>query len=682
MSQLEDTTPMPVPDAAEVPQPHRERRRKRRTPKWLKFIRRWVKPRLKFTQFAMILTAVVVVVIVGGLALATESVNRVRGSLSNLGRVADTLRSKAGTELTLNDFDRLQATVKELSSSLQVAQNQLAFLRFFSGINTDLRTMQVTVEAAMNLSLAADTMLDGLQPTLFFMMGSGDQAAAAVQISSGERIVELLQLGRSRFDAANRYLNEAKGIIDHIDLASLSSDGVLSVQKMTGYHEQLQQMNNVLLDMPDFLTAALGLDGTRHYLILAQNSDELRPSGGYISTWGWMSVRDGRVEDYEYSATTPTSPRPPSPVAAKDLTLPSWWLQNDQPVYAAFDGSWYADFPSTAGMAMWFYNAGHNDYAPVDGVIAIDIMGFEAILKALGSVVVPGYSEVVTPENFRRVVYDIRSSGEGDTPHKRFLAALYKQLFTDWQKKSADPQINTRLLGALLQSLQEKHVMLYFADARLNDGLDLLGWSGAQAPATNKDYLLVADANLGNKSNHSIIRSLTYDVEIQPDGSLNSRATVAYDYSAAVADQDPAVDPEHHGPLTYSNLFQVFVPQGSLLVDTNNLPALPVVVGDPTHTIFVSQVFIPYDSSERFQFSYVTKPLIENLGTYRRYRLLLQKQPGTLADRADVQLSLPSTTAVISTSPDPTATYKLDRLVLEFRLTLTTDQWVEVVYRP
>src|SRR3712207_7980955 len=37
------------------------------------------------------------------------------------------------------------------------------------------------------------------------------------------------------------------------------------------------------------------------YLVLAQNSDELRPSGGYISTYGWMRVRSGRVIAYDYS---------------------------------------------------------------------------------------------------------------------------------------------------------------------------------------------------------------------------------------------------------------------------------------------------------------------------------------------------------------------------------------------
>src|SRR5690606_15859649 len=119
--------------------------------------------------------------------------------------------------------------------------------------------------------------------------------------------------------------------------------------------------------------------------------------------------------------------------------------------------------------------------------------------------------------------------------------------------------------------LQEQHIMLHFADERLSNALDLLNWSGSQKPAIGHDYLMVVDANLGNKSNSSIIRQITYDVEINDDGSLNSRATVAYDYPAALAEKDPAVDPEHYGPLDYSNLLQVFVPDGSELTATTGI---------------------------------------------------------------------------------------------------------------
>src|SRR5262249_35036351 len=157
-------------------------------------------------------------------------------------------------------------------------------------------------------------------------------------------------------------------------------------------------------------------------------------------------------------------------------------------------------------------------------------------------VTVPGYENTpVTADNFRQVIYDIRDFGGGDDPHKKFLAALYQQIFTEWENVSADSTKDAALLGVLLQALQEKHIMLYFSDPELEQAVNLTGWSGAQGTATDNDYLMVVDANLGNKSNHSIIRSLSYDVDVQDDGSVKGKATLSYDYSARTAANDPGV---------------------------------------------------------------------------------------------------------------------------------------------
>ncbi len=223
-----------------------------------------------------------------------------------------------------------------------------------------------------------------------------------------------------------------------IDLASAPSNIVLSFGELNNYYDQLASINKVLTDAPDFLTAALGLDGERNYLVLSQNNDELRPSGGYLSTYGWLTIRNGRVTNYNYSPTSRTSPNPPPASLASQLNIPDWWLRFSEPIYAAWDGSWYADFPSTARMAMWYYNTGDNPQSPVDGAISIDITGFEYLLDVLGSVTVPGYSGTVSSSNFRDVVYDIRAYGGGEVPHKRFIAALYQEIFTEWQNVSFD----------------------------------------------------------------------------------------------------------------------------------------------------------------------------------------------------------------------------------------------------
>jgi hypothetical protein len=678
MSYDDETRPIqPIEAPLPISAQKQYHRRRRSRPRWLRPARRLAR-RVKWTSVFIILVAAVVVALVGGLALLADTMNQVNSSLASLSRVSQSVRGKPGTELTLNDFNRLRSSVTDVAGSLSTARARLGIARPFRAWNSDLDATIALVDASRNMALAADQMLNALQPTLFFLV-SGEESVA-VQISSGERIVELLRLGRGLFLSAGGYLDAAQAEIDRLDLSRLSPGLILNVEGLIRYYHQLVEINNILQQAPELLTAALGLAGQQTYLVLSQNSDELRPSGGYISTYGWMTVRNGRITDYSYSPTTASSPNPPGAQFADQVAVPDWWIRYGQPVYAAWDGSWYADFTKTAEMAMWYYNAGNNPRSPVAGVLGIDIIGFEAILKMLGRVVVG--ESVVTPENFRQMVYARSVESQADELlHKRFVASLYQQIFTDWQGASADPQLNARLLGALLEALQQKHIMLYSADDNLNAALDLLGWSGAQTPAAGGDYLMTADANLGNKSNRSVVRQLTLDVDIQPDGSLVNRAALAYDYSARAAANDPGFNPPRLGSADYNNLLQVFAPLGSALIDSANFNSDPRTIYTDTHTIFTTRLTVPYDSSERFQLSYRTPPLVEAFGPYQRYTLVLQKQPGTLGDQVNVQVTLPARATPIAISPAPAASYVLERPILEFLLKLENDQTVEIIYQ-
>ena len=679
---MTETIPSPPSDLAEQettlqPQRTRTRRRSSRRPSWQRRLRRPFK-RLKVRNLLLIVVSVVAVVLVGGTALVLNASNRAEAALANLGRIMTAIQGRPGTELTLTDFDRLNAGLNEVAGALGNAERFAALARPIARLSPDLNGTLGVLDAAQDMTQAARTMLAGLEPALTFLVAGTEDQSITTNITSGERVVDLLRLGRGQFASASEQLASARATLDAMDPTALPSNLVLTVETARDYLRQLDAVNQVLLDSPDLLTQALGLGAETSILVLAQNNDELRPSGGYLSTYGWLTLRNGRITDYSFSPTTATSPNPPV-ADGPPVAVPTWWINYAEPVYAAWDGSWYADFPSTAEMAMWYYNAGDNPQSPVNAVLSIDVAGFEAILRALGSVTLPSYDVVVTPEDFRQVVYDIRAFGQGELPHKQFVAALYRQILSDWQATS-DQEINNRLLGALIEALQQKHVMLHFADPRLNEAVALLGWAGEQNTTAGHDYLLVADANLGNKSNRSVIRQSTYDVVVGADDTLSSRLRLNYDYSARVADADPAVDEAHHGPRDYRNLQQVFVPLGSTLDSSSGLSADPLTVEGEARTAFVSRFEVPYDSSESIEYTYSVPGAIEELGASRRYRLLVQRQPGMMDENVSVQVRLPPGVSVLSTSPEPAARYTLEQPILEFQFVLQSDQWIEVVY--
>jgi len=669
-------TPVNATTTPEVQQRRMVRRRRRRSP-----IKRVGKRVGRFINWKIILLVIISVIAVYGITTAvivTDALSSVNGSLISVRRVVDQVGRSPG-EFGLNDFTRLQTSVNDLVRSLNIARNQTAVLRTFSSVNADFAATLAALGTTEGLALAARDTLAGLEPTLFFMLGGSEDLTT--QISSGERIVELLTIGRGRFLQAQNRLRTVGEQLSTLPQSGLSPDLLFNLNQVRSYYEQLVAANDLLLEMPDLLTTALAVDETRSYLILSANSDELRPSGGYISTYGWMRLRNGRILDYDYSPTDVNSPNPPPAAMMNEIQVPDWWLPFDVPSRTAWDGSWSPDFAETAERAAWYYNNGRNPQSPVSGVVGIDIVGFEYILDALGSVRVPGYNTVVTTANFRQLVYDIRAFGQGEQPHKQFVAAIFQEIFAAWQTGSYTQERSAQLLSATIRALTEKHLMLYFVDPELNAAIANLGWTGHQDIGQGYDYLMVADSTLGNKSARSVIRQITYDVELRADGTAQGRTTLTYDYPASVAERDPAVDPEYHGQLDYFTLTQLFIPLGAHTVEESTLAASFQSVQLEARTLITGYLYIPYNGGERYQFTYQTPDVVSDFGDFQRYRLLVQKQPGTISDPISVQVALPRGATLVNSTPAPVANFRLEQQILEFRAELTTDQWIEVVYR-
>jgi hypothetical protein len=661
----------------DIPKGGGQRRRRRSENKFLKkfskSLRRIFRPRVVIIGTFVVTLVVILLFSV----MITDANAQLDSAWEGLNRVTSDISGSSGTELTLSDFNRLHSSLEELSERISTTRNRLGLVGPLLNLNADWQASADALAIAELLTNAALDMLVGLQPTLDFVVQGNEDESVTSGISSGQRVVEVLDLGQGRFLEAQSSLRLAEAQLNEIDLSNLSTDLLLQIEQLRDYHGQLVSFDSVLLNGSNILTTMLGLDEQRTYLVLAQNNDEIRPSGGYISTYGWFTVDGARIIDFDYSPTTATSPNPPDPDFLNNFELPSWWIRYGEPVYAAWDGSWYADFPSTAQLAMDYYNAGGNPQAPVDGILAIDISGFELMLGAIGDVTVPDYNVVVNTQNFRRIVYDIRAFGEGLAPHKQFVAAVYQAIFAEWRElEQSEVPV---LLGALLEGVQSRHIMIYFADTELNTVLGQLGWNGTQLAGVGHDYLLVADANLGNKSNNSIIRSMTYDVTVNEDATVNSRLSLRYDYFDSLASTDPAVNAEYHGPLNYNHLMQVFLPQNSTLLGEENFSS--TVIPLESHTLLVGQSSVAYDSSERYTFEYQTPVVVDNYGAYKRYRLLIQKQAGSRVQLVNVQIILPENAILISANPAPDANYSLEQVIIDYRLELDTDVWIEVIYQ-
>lgn len=624
------------------------------------------------------LTLIFILVAIMTLAiLIVFSLNRLTLASNNLNRVVINLSEQALTDTTLDDIETLDTALEDVLTYMTYSRIFMMPVRPIIALVPDGRASLKRLDIAYEMALASEEMLDGLQPALYFLIADEGNPSSS-RTTSGARVMELLEFGLINFDAADSHLEEASSILETVQLNRLSDRQILQYQEITAIHEQLETINRALSGSPIFIRELLGINHETSYLVLAQNNDEIRPSGGFIGSYGWMHVLNGNVNDFNYSPSDDNSPSPPRDDFAERLTIPEWWLRYQNPIVAAWDGSWHVDFSETAALAMAYYNEGDNPGAPVDAALAIDITGFEILLDVLGEVFIPESEVTVTAENFRDVVYDIRAGGQSVDAHKEFLGDVYRAIQSDWSNLPSDEL--PRLIEALLSALEQKHIMLYFDDANAQAVVDTLGWGGDLLETEGYDYILVADANLsGNKSNNSIQRSFSYDVNLLDDGSAEQRLAIQYDYLDRIARDDPAVNPEFHGPLLYLNRIQIFTPPTVENIGSS-FASLQSFAGED-YTRHISSIQIDYDSTQRYDITYQTEDMVETTANLSHYRLLIQKQPGTRSETIDVRITLPDNSEPVFVFPETDAVYESTQVSVEYLFELESDTWIDIIYR-
>jgi len=127
-----------------------------------------------------------------------------------------------------------------------------------------------------------------------------------------------------------------------------------------------------LMLLPDLLER-----DDQNWLLLAQNNEELRPSGGFITSVGMLEILDGlpALRDFRdsYQVENWDQPHPDPPLPLREYMRLDLWVTRD--------ANWWPDFPTSALAVsdLYFLNQG----VAVDGVIAADMIAAERLLEAL-----------------------------------------------------------------------------------------------------------------------------------------------------------------------------------------------------------------------------------------------------------------------------------------------------------
>jgi hypothetical protein len=293
----------------------------------------------------------------------------------------------------------------------------------------------------------------------------------------------------------------------------------------------LTEFRPVIEELPEIA----GGDGRRRkYLILFQNDNELRPTGGFLTAYSVIYVENGKVapekSDDIYEMDKKFSKNIPIPEAlGRYLTTEKKWHLRDM--------NTSPDFKTSMDQFLTNYKTIKSEPQDLDGIIAVDTHVLTDLLKVLGPVEVPGYgtfSTNIEPKcDCPQIIYALSEIITRPTPYLRedrkgIIGPLMRAILT--KAYTAPKQQWPDLFTTGFKSIEGRHTQMYFFDAKAQAAAEKLNAAGRlPAPAADQDFLAIVDANLGGaKSNLFIDYDVKQNVSVPENGVITKSLEITY----------------------------------------------------------------------------------------------------------------------------------------------------------
>jgi LPXTG-site transpeptidase (sortase) family protein len=459
------------------------------------------------------------------------------------------------------------------------------------------------VAVATEVSAAGDELCQGLQP-LAKLLKDGQAGERPL----GEQVLTTLATARPDLEQARTRLAGAEIAMAKVRPEEQDASTRDALIALNGKLPGLRNTVDALLMLPDLL----GATDARTYLLVAENREELRPTGGYIGTAGVVTVNGGKIERQEFGTSVAYDlgsdilVPPPAPLVR--YLQSSYWQMRD--------ANWWPDFPSSAEQLAYFYNGTRDDR--LDGVIAFDQHALELLLAETGPITVADYGETVSAENLQeRLDYYVHANPGLDEEYsrKQFVGSAATAVIQTLT--SAPPDRLRAYADAVGQALAGKHLMLYLGESSAAHLAAELNWDGHLYQGAG-DYVYAVHANVSpNKIDPYVQRSMAYAVDLTANPP-RARLTI---------DVKNTFDPAQSAPwLTthYRDYLRVYVPFESALQGATGFADDAQTITECGRTSFAGLVDVPPGEQATVVLEYTLNPAVLDGG----YSLAVQKQAG------------------------------------------------------
>lgn len=470
-------------------------------------------------------------------------------------------------------------------------------------------------------------------------------------------------------------------------------------EKIAAGRKGVLQMGQLISSFEEIVPIKSGQSKT--YLVVLQNSAELRPTGGFIGSYALVNFQDGKFTGYKIYDIYSADGQLRGHIAPPDEILhflgqPSWYMR---------DANWAADWPLTAKRLEWFLEK--ETGVTVQGVVALNLGAVQKILKATGPLTLSDKQETVTAENlFDRAEFASEINFfAGSTQKPQFLASVAQAIFA---KVTGQHDLDWTILGReLQQAVLEKEIMIYLDSPTAFRAVRENGWTGSiatdQCDTKSKNCLMLVEANLGaNKANYFIRRNIRIDSQIDKAGETETTIILKY-RNESPSSSWPGGD--------YKNYLRFLVPLGTKLVsfdlrDGREASLSSVLTAETLGSITENHFFVFESEEQAVGRDDKVKPVFKSYGAFfnvpvqtvrtikfkykppykldfgkmtQDFQLVILKQPGTNSDTVDFALDYPSFLAPVWDSSNHISVLALPQKLV-YNMELSSDRKIEVKF--
>ena len=476
------------------------------------------------------------------------------GSITDVIDRAKTLPTTVETlvdAITASDTAGMQQAVTTLKDDVATMQEELSggiwsFAGAIPVLGSDVQGAKELVNIASDL---VDKALVPLTDTLAQHPMNSLMQDGAVDVEAIRQLCAAIMAAQPAISDASDKVNELGDF--HFDqlndaIAKIKDPLAEAVWRLETYRPLIEKIPYIL-----------GGNGTRAYLIIAQNNAEIRATGGFPGAWGTLYVDNGQVSLGDI--TTIAGKRD----ATFDVTDDEIAVFGDGMAINPANLNMTPDFPRAGQLlaqAWEIYTGEH-----VDGVIALDPVLLQRMLALTGSSVTADDGTVVDGTNAAQALLSDaywRFGNDGDAQDAFF--ANVASLAVDKIMSGLNDVDVKQLYDTLKGGADEGRLIAWLADADEEVGVHAIGLDGALSTDPTKPVLgvyvndntwakicwyLGLDTTIIGKTQNTD-GSAVYDVRTTfTNGITQEEADVAPSYVTGISPSKRSVDDMFLNPL-------------------------------------------------------------------------------------------------------------------------------------